>query len=419
MVFYAFLINRVTRFWNSSDGVISIIWGLVLPVVIGFLALGIEVSMWYTRKNDLQSATDAGAVATAYYVSSGYSLPQAAANEMARNNAGAAQNVSITVNNPPSSGAYSSNSYAVEVITTQAQSPLFASLFVSGSPTLRSRAVAVATPVTTGQGCIMALSTVETDDLSINGNTTVNAPGCIMVNNSMSSLGTKISGSSTVSLRNIYTSGGISVSGSASYSHTNPDITNGTNVPDPFSSLPMPSVGSCDQTSYTGKNTDTMTPGVYCGNTKINANANITMQPGTYIFNGGSFDVNGQATITGNGVTLVFANNSTVTINGGATMTLSAPTSGAYAGILFYGDRNSNNNTNKFNGGATMNLTGILYFPTQTMQFNGGLNTTGSCTKIVAYNLVFNGNSTLNTNCPAGFQTIPVPTGVVTVKLEE
>ena len=65
MVFCTFLINRITRFWNSSDGVISIIWGLVLPVVIGFLALGIEVSMWYTRKNDLQSATDAGAVATA------------------------------------------------------------------------------------------------------------------------------------------------------------------------------------------------------------------------------------------------------------------------------------------------------------------------------------------------------------------
>lgn len=411
--------NHCRQFWKSSDGAISIIWGLVLPVVVGFLALGVEVSMWYTKKNDLQSATDAGVVATAYYVGAGYSLPQVAASEMARNNAGSAQNVSITVNNPPSTGAYVGNNYAVELITTQPQSPLFSAIFLSASPTLRSRAVALATPITTGQGCIMALSTVETDDLSINGNTTVNAPGCIMVNNSMSSLGTKISGSSVVSLRNIYTAGGISVGGSASYTHTNPDITNGTNVPDPFSSLSMPSSSGCTYNNYSTNTTTTMNPGTYCGTVKVNANANVTMNSGTYIFDGGNFNVNGQAVMSGSEILIVLKNNATVTINGGATLNLTAPTSGAYSGILFFGDRNSSNNTNKFNGGATMNLTGILYFPTQTMQFNGGLNTTGSCTKIVAYNLVFNGNSKINTNCPAGFQNIPVPTGVVTVKLEE
>jgi hypothetical protein len=69
------------------------------------------------------------------------------------------------------------------------------------------------------------------------------------------------------------------------------------------------------------------------------------LDPGIYYLDQGSFTVNGGATITGTGVTLVFtsstgSNYATANINGGATVSLTAPTSGPLAGIAFYGDPN-------------------------------------------------------------------------------
>ncbi len=54
-------------------------------------------------------------------------------------------------------------------------------------------------------------------------------------------------------------------------------------------------------------------------------------------------------------------------------VTLSAPTSGVYAGILVYQDRNTTANVvHKLNGGSTMALDGIIYTPSTTVEFTGG-----------------------------------------------
>lgn len=54
--------------------------------------------------------------------------------------------------------------------------------------------------------------------------------------------------------------------------------------------------------------------------------------------------MNGSATLTGTGVTLVFTssgnNYASATINGGATVNLTAPATGSTAGIVLFGDRN-------------------------------------------------------------------------------
>ena len=61
--------------------------------------------------------------------------------------------------------------------------------------------------------------------------------------------------------------------------------------------------------------------------------------------------------MTGTGVTLIFTSNTrsnwpTATINGGATINLTAPTSGATIGMIMFGDRNIPVGTSfKFNGG--------------------------------------------------------------------
>ena len=73
--------------------------------------------------------------------------------------------------------------------------------------------------------------------------------------------------------------------------------------------------------------------------------------------------------MNGTGVTIILTsstsgNYATVTIDNGATVTLSAPTSGTTAGIVFFGDRRASaTNSNNFGGGAAVNITGAVYFP--------------------------------------------------------
>lgn len=129
------------------------------------------------------------------------------------------------------------------------------------------------------------------------------------------------------------------------------------------------------------------------------------MAPGVYYIASGSFSVTGQATLTGSGVTIVLTQNNTsgyatVSIAGNASITLSAPTSGLTAGLLFVGDRNApNSSANSFTGGSNVSLTGALCFPTEQVSYKGGTSSSSSCTQLIARQITFTGNSQFNSNC--------------------
>jgi hypothetical protein len=89
-------------------------------------------------------------------------------------------------------------------------------------------------------------------------------------------------------------------------------------------------------------------------------------------------------------------------MNGGARISMTAPSTGTYAGILFYQDRRASNMaTNIINGNSTSLLQGALYFPRQELQMNGtsGMNT--RCLQIVARRIDWRGNNNLQNICPA------------------
>jgi hypothetical protein len=79
-----------------------------------------------------------------------------------------------------------------------------------------------------------------------------------------------------------------------------------------------------------------------------------------------------------------------VAVQNGVSVTFSAPTSGAYLGVLFFQDRSITSAQNAvFTGGATMKLTGSLYFPTTNVSFSNGSSVTAYNTAIVAKQLSF------------------------------
>src|SRR3954470_9878045 len=131
---------------------------------------------------------------------------------------------------------------------------------------------------------------------------------------------------------------------------------------------------------------------------KLNAGANVTLTEGIYYIDEGDLTVNGGATLTGKGVTIVFTSSTsknwpTASINGGATINLTPPTEGPTAGVVMFGDRNSPVGTPfSFNGGASQYLGGAVYFPTGALTYAGGAGTSSSCTKLIADTITFTGS---------------------------
>ena len=188
---------------------------------------------------------------------------------------------------------------------------------------------------------------------------------------------------------------------------------------DPLASIAAPTTGTIvsktpvyfDMNSKPANNT--LSPGVYCGGLTIgNTNGTaFTMSPGTYIMAGGGLVFNSQAVVKGTDVTVYNTssagwgcsssyNYKPVTISGQVTATLSAPTSGAFNGILFFGNRNGCSTkgscVDQINGGSTAVLNGALYFASDEIEITGS-NASGFM-MLVADKIYINGNSTFGNN---------------------
>jgi hypothetical protein len=179
---------------------------------------------------------------------------------------------------------------------------------------------------------------------------------------------------------------------------------------DPLANLTKPSSPTCGSwhTMNISKTT-AISQGVYCGGISISGGT-VTLNPGTYIINGGGFTVNGGSTVVkGSGVTIYDTGSASgsggyrgIKITGGANAQLSAPTSGALAGILFFEDRSvplsvGLAQTSQVTGGSNSYFIGIMYFPTTQLIYSGGSSLVSApYTGIVAYKLEVSGPSTLN-----------------------
>jgi hypothetical protein len=218
----------------------------------------------------------------------------------------------------------------------------------------------------------------------------------------------------------MYLAGGYSVSGNATLSLSGAAATYVQPASDPYASSAIPSYSSCNQTNYTlNPNTSATisagsTPYVFCGDTDIKGT--LTLGAGTYIIDHGKFTAESQATITGTGVTIILtsstgsANIGTVKINGGATVTLTAPTTGATAGIALWVDKNAPYDaSNTLLGGSSQNINGVIYMPDQSVTFVGGSAQLTTCLQLIALSVTFQGNSnTYITQSGCGTLGLPI-----------
>ncbi len=397
-------ISQLIKLSKCQNGGIMLAWAVVLPVIVGILGLGVETGSWYLGKRNLQTAADTAALSGARETTA--SKRTSAAQLAVTQNGFATGSVTVTVNNPPLSGSSTTNSNAVEVILTKQQNTTLSSLFLGTPPTISARAVAVKETSNTGSGCVVALANNGTG-IEITGSAVMNMPTCTLISNSNVTASESFSGSSNTNAYTLYTEGNYNISGSATLTTSVTPTIHGTDTPDPYNNLTVPTYSGCDNNNFSTSSTVTLNPGVFCNGFKLTSHANVTLNPGTYIIDRGEFDIGAQATLTGTGVTFILTSSSlsnypTITVNGGATVSMSAPTSGEYSGVAFYQDRGSPIGlSSKFNGGSTMDITGAVYMPQGQLTFNGGNSINGSCTQIIANTVAFSGNNNIKANCPS------------------
>jgi len=193
------------------------------------------------------------------------------------------------------------------------------------------------------------------------------------------------------------------------------------------------SVGATLSPSMGNGSGTSSTLGIFCGGLHIptvNGVNTVTVNCGTYVVAGSTLNIDQNVKVLQNsgcttGVTFILTNSRpgasdyaqiSYQGNNSGKLILTAPSSGPYSGLVFFQDRDApnpnagnNNNTtcgsgaaqNKISGQGQIAITGAIYLPAQVLCFSGGSRTDSAnkCTQIIAYNINFNGNSGVNSQC--------------------
>ncbi|MCH7931541.1 MAG: pilus assembly protein, partial [Proteobacteria bacterium] len=353
-------LRTLGAFARDTSGATAVMLVLLIPVLIGFMGISVDVGLWYTARRGMQNMADAAAMSGASEIANGSadSIVLAAAQSSADSNGFDATDGSvITINVPPEDGPNAGNDGSVEVIISRPMALLFTEAFstlrgetFSATATVR----AVANTNFVDEFCILGLDPTQSKAVEVSGTGQLTLDCGIAVNSDASNA-LSVSGTAVATVTSVTTVGEVSILGNGDLDSAAPPR-RGAAVEDPYDDLDVPTFSDCDEENTSGgqgqgqgggasspvqvngnKTFDASTgntPGIFviCGGLKVNAGANVTFEPGVYIIDGGDFDIGGQSTVVGDGVTFILTGGTpgdigSVKIVGGSTGTLTAPDS--------------------------------------------------------------------------------------------
>ena len=371
------------KVFREENGQTLVLTALCMTCFMGFMALAVDVGLLFNTRRKLQTAADAAATAAALqylYVYNGSNQTTAQSAGIAAGNAAGQANassaaVSVTVNTNPNSpaahqGCSATNCFFEAVLSQKNPTVFFGAFFAmwqgqsAGLFTVGARAVA-GIPAASNYCAYLTKSTGTA--LTVQGNWSINAANCGVYINSNSS---SVEDDTGKAAKSGISATAVSIVGSMPNDVTiapgsNPTVLQTLPQSIPFSNTPSPTIpGTCPAG---GTLTGTVAAGCYSGTVKLGS---ATLN-GLYIFTG---DVTINGAITGTNVTLAIMSGTLTIKPGNSSLSLTAPTSGTYDGIVIYQPLSNTHPLNLQAGSSTGTLTGFLYAPgaTLSMQDNGG-----------------------------------------------
>lgn len=403
---------KIARFIADAAGNVALTFAVVAPLLLAGAGVGIDASGFFAAKSAIQQIADGAALSGArqYFLD--------ASNESAVEGvAVSAAETALQSNNMNLGAGVSAQANAsaagVEVTINATYRPaLMAGVFKEGlAISVASYAEARGSDAST---CIIGLDTDSRSTILLNTAAKINGPKCAVYSNSTATAGIEVLRDAKIVSALTCSSGGYS--GAAGNFSTQP-LTDCPAREDPLANRPAPTIGVCNYNrrqvdNYTGA----LDPGVYCGGLVINGASNVTLNPGTYIFTDGPFNVLRTSKLTGQNVGLYFTGrNADLYFQEQSDISLSGPVSGPMAGVLIW-QENDPRSAKMFEvrSNKVHTLTGTIYLPNSTFyaSVNAQVAQSSAYTAVVARKISLDGQVELVLNDNYGDTDVPVPTGV-------
>lgn len=417
--------TTLAELWRNQRGAVLPLVALLLIVLAGFAALAVDVGYLYVNRAKLQGAADSAVLAAVRELPDAASA-QTKASEYATKNLAPERFGTVLLGSDVLLGQWDAstrtftaaaepaNSVKVTVRMAEANAnPV--SLFFARALGFDTADITVEATATLGDPpvCLLALEPSASQALYLDSNARVNGPNCAVHVNSSSSSAIHLKSNSSMTAAEICVRGDYRDESTGSLTPT--AETNCPQLDDPLATLTAPAIGSCTHNNLVLDNaTTTLSPGVYCNGLEIKNNSNVTFNPGVYIIKDKRFFVDSNSRVQGNGVFFYLADKDAVLhFDSNSQVNFTAPTTGAYAGILFFQSRSvtgvplhriDSNSNNK-------QLTGTIYLPKAKLlvDSNGTVGGGSPCMLLIAQRFEFKSNSVIEVAADRLSCPVPMP----------
>lgn len=388
--------KRMEAGGGRERGQVLILLTLAMAVLLGFVAMAIDVGIAFEQRRSLQNAADAAALAAAGVLDQGGTVSQAQAEaaKYLQDHGYNATESDIQINIPPASGPNAGNPNFAEVIVGKSEPALFRAPLTTAAWNLSGRAVAGANPLNVPPYNFVSLrDDCKKHTLLIKAGGNLVVKGSIYTNSCSFDHADDpkkcakgdafdVFGGGSIVADSIYVVGGWEVDGGSCTptSWVSPDpLINQPVLADPYANLAGPDPNTLTTRNGTpnspsmltiSSGTQTLQPGVYWGGITIKGTANVTMASGIYYIGGGGLTVKDSATLNAPNVMIYNTNAPNggkngrykgISLSTSGSVTMGPMTSGGFAGMVIFQDRNNPNDITLNPGNGIDGLSGTLY----------------------------------------------------------
>jgi len=367
---------------NTERGQALILIVLGMVALIGLTGVAVDGSLAYADRREAQNAADAAALSAALAKVRGQDWQAAALLVAAQNGFSDDAEHTVLVHYPPVSGPYTGDDECIQVVIESSIQAHFGA--VVGLKEINNRVAAVSRvrPPTYDYmmfgNAVVALKPNGRGAMQSHGNNDLWVYGGGLFDNSNDNYAFEQLGNSMIHAPDggVNVVGGLFMNGSidpASVINTGVD-------PVDYPPLSLPPTPLC--TEPVVQNGSVLSPGYYESNQSFPPKGVTTLSPGVYCINA-MFMINANDTLTGHDV-VIYMVDGNIHWDGGASINLSAPTSGPFAGLLIYMPMDNEDGI-ILNGNMDSHLVGTVFAPASDIQLNGIMSSDAYHTQIIGY----------------------------------
>ncbi|WZP00657.1 Tad domain-containing protein [Isosphaeraceae bacterium EP7] len=399
-------------------GAVAVFVALCLLPIVLTMALVIDGGMLMSQRRQAQAVADATAHAAACALAKNYAtdagldprgLARAAALSIAADNGYANDGTTTSV---VLTFGYGGQAGRVQALVTYYQPRYFSSVISSGTIPVSARALGRVD--NTAPPSILLTDPSAAGALTLTGGAKLTANGSIQVNSSSPGAVNASNGAYATNNGGLSVVGGVGIPNWATPTtfFSKAPTTGQAAAADPYASLATPTTAGLDPRSAPNPpyGTATMNPGVYTGGLTLGGGMTITMNPGVYYMKNGGFNVANGVTLNGTGVTIyIDSGGGAISLQGGTTVNLTAPTTGATKGIVYFQDRGNTSNLNNIANGSNVKMSGTLYAPNAALTIAGGATGSQYGSQFIVKSLYLSNNANIAINTSASSSSTSAP----------